>query len=94
MEEKIECGRVVDGFYFLSRPIVSGAFSDSPLSLNCSGRGSIGKMKQQRGEGSLACPEKGPNGEHDLLTFPVQFNISEREEKQMLWDLDCSGVVT
>lgn len=47
MEEKIENGRVVDGFDFFFSPIVSGSMLNGFLSLNCSGGGSaisIGRM--------------------------------------------------
>lgn len=90
MEEKIEYGRVVYGFYFLSCPIVSGAFSDSPLSLNCSGRRSIGRMEQQRKEGPLVCPENGSNGEHDFLTSPSVFWLKWMIQKAMGDSLDGS----
>lgn len=71
MEEKIENGRVVDGFNFVSAPIVSGAFFDGSLSLNCSRRGrgiSVGRVQRPKG----GSPENGSRQKH---VFALEFEV-------------------
>lgn len=71
MEEKIENGRVVDGFDLVSGPIVSGAIIDGSLGLNCSCRCSgicVGRVQRPKGGSS----ENGSRQKHD---FSLEFEI-------------------
>lgn len=68
MEEKIENGRVVDGFDFVSAPIVSWPIFDGSLSLNCSRWGRETSMwRVQRPEGGSS-----ENGSHQKHVFALE----------------------
>jgi len=77
VEEKIENGRVVDGFDLVSAPIVSGPFFDGSLSLNssCRGRGiCIGRVQRPKGGSS-------ENGSRQKHVFAFEFELGHSQCK-------------